>query len=96
MILTNLQRFLWVCLITWIVLASLMLLFRSAHAAGESCLSIRNYDLRQACLAEQRQAPDDCSTIRNSDNREVCRLRAGHRDTFSNPPAFDRSPLPLR
>ena len=63
-----------------ITLAALITL--SASAASADCLSIKAYDLRQACLAQARQDPRDCTSIRSSDDREVCRQRAGQRDMW--------------
>jgi hypothetical protein len=55
-----------------IVLAVLLVL---PGAASADCLSVRGYDRRQACLAEQRQSPEGCTSIRNPDHREICRQR---------------------
>jgi hypothetical protein len=60
-----------------ITLAALITL--SASAASADCLSIKAYDLRQACLAQQRQDPRDCT---GWDERELCRQRAGQRDQW--------------
>jgi hypothetical protein len=62
-----------------IVLAALLVL---PGAASADCLAIRDYDRRQACLAEQRQSPEGCQSIWNWDDREACRQRAGQRDMF--------------
>ena len=59
-------------------LASLAALVSTAPALAD-CLSIRDYDKRQACLAEQQQNPDGCTSIRNPDDRALCRMRAGQR-----------------
>jgi hypothetical protein len=58
------------------------LLALSATAASADYLALRDYDRRQACLAEQRQAPEGCTSIRSWDAREQCRQRAGQRDVF--------------
>ena len=58
----------------------------SATTAAADCLSIVDYDARQACLAEQRQDPRDCTSVRNWDERELCRMRAGRRDVFGRRP----------
>jgi hypothetical protein len=67
----------------------LMLIVTGAKA---DCLSIRDYDRRQACLAEQRQSPEGCTSIRDCDQRERCRQRAGQRDLFGQPVSRDRWP----
>jgi hypothetical protein len=54
----------------------------SATTAFADCLAVRDYDRRQACLAEQRQAPEGCTSIKSNDAREVCRMRAGQRDMW--------------
>ena len=54
----------------------------SATTAFADCLAVRDYDRRQACVAEQRQEPAGCASIRSSDDRELCRMRAGQRDMF--------------
>jgi hypothetical protein len=57
---------------TMILVAALV----AAIPALADCNEIRDYDRRQACLAEQRGSPDTCTSIRNPDDREVCRQRA--------------------
>jgi hypothetical protein len=57
---------------------------RSLTGAKADCLSIRDYDKRQACLAEERRDPAGCTSIRDWDAREVCRQRAGQRDLFGS------------
>jgi hypothetical protein len=53
-----------------------------ASAASADCLSIKAYDLRQACFAQARQDPRDCTSVKDWDAREVCRQRAGQRDMW--------------
>jgi hypothetical protein len=48
----------------------------AATPALADCVSVRDYDKRQACLAEQRGSPDECASIRDADAREICRQRA--------------------
>jgi hypothetical protein len=62
-----------------------------ATTASADCLSIRDYDQRQACLSEQRRDPAGCVSIRDRDDRERCRQRAGQRDVFGQS-ARDRWP----
>lgn len=45
-----------------------------------SCISVRDYDKRQACLAEERRSPETCTSIGDADERALCRRRAGERD----------------
>jgi hypothetical protein len=51
-------------------------------ARASSCYSVRDYDKRQACLAEERRDPDGCTSIRNHDDRVLCRQRAGEPDPW--------------
>jgi hypothetical protein len=57
----------------------------TSPASASSCYSVRDYDRRQACLAEERRSPDGCISIRDWDDRERCRKRAGERDAFGRP-----------
>lgn len=56
----------------WIILT--MLWFIEASAADDSgrCYSIKNPDLRAACLAETRKSSSRCYSIRNADRRRLC------------------------
>ena len=84
-------------------LAFLAALASTAPALAD-CLAIRDYDKRQACLAEQRRDPAGCASIRNPDNRALCRMRAGERPigepsrTMRKMPAFREPPFesPMR
>jgi hypothetical protein len=49
-------------------------------ARASSCYSVRDYDKRLACLAEERRDPDGCTSIRDWDDRERCRQRARYRE----------------
>jgi hypothetical protein len=55
-----------------------------AGTARASCLSIRGFDKRQACLAEERRSPEGCVSIRNPDERALCQVRAGRRDPMDD------------
>jgi len=65
----------------------------SASSARADCLSVKDYDKRQACLAEQHQEPAGCIGIRDSDSRELCRLRAGQRDPWGQSRSNPQGPL---
>ncbi len=65
---------------------AIALITLSVTAASADCLSIKSYDARQACLAEQRQDPRDCTSVRGWDERELCRMRVGRPDQFGRRP----------
>lgn len=48
----------------------------AASPALADCLEVRDYDRRQACLAQRRGSPDECASIRDAGDRELCRQRA--------------------
>jgi hypothetical protein len=45
-------------------LAAALITLSATAAVSADCLSIKSYDARQACLAEQRQDPRDCTSVR--------------------------------
>jgi hypothetical protein len=63
--------------------AAALIIALSATSAAADCNAIASYDRRQACFAEQRQAPEGCASIKSPDDRELCRQRAGQRDLWS-------------
>jgi len=60
-------------LITLSILLTSQLVIQ-AHAADDSsrCYSIRDSDLRQACLAETRNNKGTCYAISDPDRRQLC------------------------
>jgi hypothetical protein len=64
-----------------VILWAFLTLFFTSSARAD-CLGVRDYDKRQACIAEQRQEPAGCIGLRDSDARELCRMRAGQRDLW--------------
>jgi hypothetical protein len=63
-------------------LLALLLIVAGPTTARAGCESLRSYDARLACFAEQRQDPSGCTSIKDNDQRELCRMRAGQRDLF--------------
>ncbi len=61
------------------VIAALVLASSPAFA---NCNAIRDYEVRSACFARERQSPETCISIRDSDRRELCRQDAGQKDIF--------------
>ena len=62
---------------------ALALLIALIPAKASSCFAVRDFDKRQACLAEERRSPEGCTSIRDWDQRELCRQRAGRRSPES-------------
>jgi hypothetical protein len=57
--------------------AWLALLLISSRARTSECYSIRDQSSRQACVAEERGAPEDCLGVRDPDARTLCRQEGG-------------------
>jgi hypothetical protein len=64
--------------------AWLALLLLTSRARASECYSIRDQSSRQACLAEERGAPEDCLGVRDPDARTLCRQRATQEKRFKD------------
>jgi hypothetical protein len=64
--------------------AWLSLLLISSRARASECYSIRDQSSRQACVAEERGAPEDCLGVRDPDARTLCRQRATQEKRFKD------------
>ena len=66
------------------IIAAVVLLASAVSVEASTCYSIRDYDGRLACLAEERRDPAGCTSIRDWDDRVRRRQRAGERDLFGS------------
>jgi hypothetical protein len=64
--------------------AWLALLLLTSRARASECYSVREPSVRQACLAEERGAPEDCLGVRDPDARTLCRQRATQEKRFKD------------
>jgi hypothetical protein len=64
--------------------AWLALLLISSKARASECYSVRDPSARQACVAEERGAPEDCLGVRDPDARTLCRQRATQEKRFKD------------
>jgi hypothetical protein len=73
------RRSIWFLIVAVVVLWAVPLLAWD-RAQASACYSLRDYDRRLACLAEERRDPSGCTSIVNADDRVICRQRAGQRN----------------
>ena len=62
--------------------AWLALLLISSRVWASECYSLRTLEQRQACLAQERGAPEDCLGAGGPDQRIICRQRAEQTKKF--------------
>ena len=48
----------------------------TSGAQASQCYSVRDFDQRLACLAQEQGSPEGCLSIHDWDQREACRRQA--------------------